>query len=639
VRSVNIARVGWTRWVAAVPALGMLVCSACGAGRQEQLLAIMNNESAPVPRRVIEELAPSAARPDVRQALIKRLAHPDPLMEVDLVRAVARAGPAAAPEILAAWKAEDLSDAGRLVLLMALGRIGPGAKAGAEPLRETMAAADTHPLLRAAIRVTLANLGDTSRENLDALRAAVAGHDEAAATTLQMVALGGGADWADEAFVAETVRQFESDPAEAGLWAAAALGRLGAKAGPKAVAALKQSFVKCLEEPTANPLLLGCCLARMDGPNAATYLELVLARLGESGPADWVLLQMQAARGALLDPLLAADLAKFLDSPRPEVQRGALLAMGGVVGLESGAAWRRVLDLVAKAEDESLRRDAVMVLAVVLPAEEVGRLEAINEKETSEEVKGVLDQVLRAVRLGPGPMGPASDVPSSTDEESLEWAKKNAAKWAQEGRLGAELDSAAFRGYVKSAKYLLTQGADPNHKNETSNTVLHSAGSQGHAAVIEVLLDAGAEINAVGSGDTTPLNEAVFPGRKAAAELLIRRGANLEIGDCTGMTPLIWAAYLGNLEMATLLVENKAQVDARDKGGNTALMDAIRLFASAGAREDWGKPDYMGVIKLLLTHGADVNLTNNYGDTPLKIAKEYRRSSVINLLRQHGARE
>jgi len=59
-----------------------------------------------------------------------------------------------------------------------------------------MAAADTHPLLRAAIRVTLANLGDTSRENLDALRAAVAGHDEAAATTLQMVALGGGAAWA-----------------------------------------------------------------------------------------------------------------------------------------------------------------------------------------------------------------------------------------------------------------------------------------------------------------------------------------------------------------------------------------------------------------------------------------------------------
>jgi ankyrin repeat protein len=624
-----------------VPALGMLVLAGCGTGRQQRLLEIMSNESMPVPRRVIEELAPGAARPDVRQALIKRLAHPDPLTEVDLVRAAARAGPAAAPEILAAWKAEDLSDAGSLVLLMALGRIGPGAKSAAEPLRETMAAADTHPLLRAAIRVTLANLGDTSRENLDALRAAVAGHDEAATTTLQMVALGGGADWADEAFVAETVRQFESDPAETGFWAAAALGRLGAKAGPKAVAALKQSFVKCLEEPTGNPLLLGCCLARMDGPNAATYLEPVLARLGRGGLGEGAILQMQAVRGALLDPSLAADLARFLDSPRPEVQRGALWALAGVAGLESGAAWRRVLDLAAKAEDESLRRDAVMVLAVVLPAEEVGRLETMMREAPSEEIKSTLSMSLRAVRLGPGPMGPASDVPSSTDEESLEWAKKNAAKWAQEGSLDKELGYKAYEGHAKTVEFLLAQGADPNYTETFSpgQTPLHLAAAQGHVAVITLLLDAGADINAVGSGDTTPLNEAVFPGRKAAAELLIRRGASLEIGDCTGMTPLIWAAYLGNLEMATLLVENKAQVDARDKGGNTALMDAIRLFASAGEREDWGKPDYMGVIKLLLTHGADVNLTNNYGDTPLKIAKEYRRSSVINLLRQHGARE
>jgi hypothetical protein len=137
--------------------------------------------------------------------------------------------------------------------------------------------------------------------------------------------------------------------------------------------------------------------------------------------------------------MVAADLAKFLDSPRPEVQRGALLALGGVAGLESGAAWRRVLDLAAKAEDVSLRLDALIVLAAVLPAEEVGRLEAMNEKETSEEVKSTLSMSLRAVRLGPGPMGPASDVPSSTDEESLEWAKKNAAKWAQERRLGRRL--------------------------------------------------------------------------------------------------------------------------------------------------------------------------------------------------------
>ena len=45
------------------------------------------------------------------------------------------------------------------------------------------------------------------------------------------------------------------------------------------------------------------------------------------------------------------------------------------------------------------------------------------------------------------------------------------------------------------------------------------------------------------------------------------------------------------------------------------------------------------IVRLLLDHGADVNVKNKAGSTPLAIAVEKGRKAIAELLRRHGARE
>jgi ankyrin repeat protein len=42
------------------------------------------------------------------------------------------------------------------------------------------------------------------------------------------------------------------------------------------------------------------------------------------------------------------------------------------------------------------------------------------------------------------------------------------------------------------------------------------------------------------------------------------------------------------------------------------------------------------MVELLLAHGADVNLRDTEGKTPLASAEEHGQNGIIALLRQHG---
>jgi ankyrin repeat protein len=44
------------------------------------------------------------------------------------------------------------------------------------------------------------------------------------------------------------------------------------------------------------------------------------------------------------------------------------------------------------------------------------------------------------------------------------------------------------------------------------------------------------------------------------------------------------------------------------------------------------------VVRVLLKHGADVELKMNGGSTALQEAAQFRRDEVVKLLREHGAK-
>ena len=82
----------------------------------------------------------------------------------------------------------------------------------------------------------------------------------------------------------------------------------------------------------------------------------------------------------------------------------------------------------------------------------------------------------------------------------------------------------------------------------------------------------------------SPTNTESMMKYKTVVELLLSGGANIDIKarNQDEATPLSWAVYFGKLEMVEFLVDRGANVNLTDKHGNTPL-DAARLSPFMGS--------------------------------------------------------
>jgi uncharacterized protein len=109
----------------------------------------------------------------------------------------------------------------------------------------------------------------------------------------------------------------------------------------------------------------------------------------------------------------------------------------------------------------------------------------------------------------------------------------------------------------------------------------------------------------------TPLHYAANEGRARDIELLIEAGSNLNATDDNGCTPLHFAAQSGNIKVVALLLLNGADVNALDLNGNSPLADAVFSCSGDGT-----------LISALRSAGADPFKQNNYGVSPISLARE-----------------
>jgi|GEM_PF-3541444 len=208
-------------------------------------------------------------------------------------------------------------------------------------------------------------------------------------------------------------------------------------------------------------------------------------------------------------------------------------------------------------------------------------------------------------------------------------------------------------------KRLLAAGVNPNVNESLGDTPLMIASIRGDREIVEMLLDAGAEINATDEGGETAIVLAIRFQEKAVIELLLARGANLSFRDkYTGHTLLHRVADRPEMDadILKIVLDRSPNVDVRDNYGVTPLKVAaahnffvlealIKRGADVNAKSNGGSTPLMAAIgsasamKLLIAHGADVNAKDNDGWTPLELALLNGCPEIIRLLESAGARE
>lgn len=204
---------------------------------------------------------------------------------------------------------------------------------------------------------------------------------------------------------------------------------------------------------------------------------------------------------------------------------------------------------------------------------------------------------------------------------------------------------------------LLAKGAEVNAKDKDGVSPLHAAALLGIPEIVEWLLDKGAEINAKSdTTDVTPLYLAARFDRGEVATVLLAHGANIEAQTRSGYTPLTRAAENGNTSAVELLLRKGANPNTKDKAGVSLLLRILNIehsyyslnspFSSGRfgtqqkeqmlkARKSV-KGEWQAVAKLLIDHGADVNVKHN-DITPIYIAATLGDKELVDLLLDKGA--
>ena len=133
-------------------------------------------------------------------------------------------------------------------------------------------------------------------------------------------------------------------------------------------------------------------------------------------------------------------------------------------------------------------------------------------------------------------------------------------------------------------------------------------------------LEQGQDVNRTDPDGRTSLMMAAFEGYTEVVEILLDHGAEVDHIDVSGRSALMYASSGPFPQTVELLIENDAEVNRADTTeGWTALM-----FAAAEGHRP--------VVELLLGHGADIELTDQDGDSAIDHARERGQTEIVDLL-------
>lgn len=159
------------------------------------------------------------------------------------------------------------------------------------------------------------------------------------------------------------------------------------------------------------------------------------------------------------------------------------------------------------------------------------------------------------------------------------------------------LIEATGRNDIETARRLIAAGTNVNAQNEQRDSAFLLAGARGRLEILRLTLQAGADLKST---------------------------------NRYGGTALIPACHHGHVETVRELLKTTIDVNHVNRLGWTALLEVVILGD--------GSAPYVEITRLLLARGADVNLSDNQGVTPLGHARQRGQREIASILEAAGAR-
>jgi uncharacterized protein len=197
--------------------------------------------------------------------------------------------------------------------------------------------------------------------------------------------------------------------------------------------------------------------------------------------------------------------------------------------------------------------------------------------------------------------------------------------------MNEQLISAAEYGNITTVQRILAEGADINVQDARGRTPILAATHANQVETVRALIQAGADVNI---RDDRKDNVLLYAGAEGLLDILrlaIAAGADTKITNRFGGTALIPAAERGHVAIVEeLLTHSDVDVNHINNLGWTALLEAIVLSD--------GGPKHQQIVQLLIDHGADINIADKEGATPLQHAQRRGFAVIRDILLQAGSR-
>ncbi|XP_016151696.1 PREDICTED: ankyrin repeat and SOCS box protein 10 [Ficedula albicollis] len=230
--------------------------------------------------------------------------------------------------------------------------------------------------------------------------------------------------------------------------------------------------------------------------------------------------------------------------------------------------------------------------------------------------------------------GSAINLIIETRGDVLRWTSSKRGLWSlsYEQELTTPLHITASRGHTGCLRLLLQRGAAPDLA-PGGRTALHAGGGAARAACARLLLRAGADPEALSEDGYRPLHLCRSADSIECVRQLLQYGASVNSQtEEENDTALHVASRLGLVEHVQLLLHHGAELEVKNKEGQTPLNAAC---AQHHQPQDMDR--YYRVCQLLVESGASINAADREQQRPLHLACKNANAQIAELLLARGA--